>query len=55
MGFSGKRDVWNNREKKLYIFDEKVKLVEQSTKDKLEKDLSRIVDIVADQTKKSDW
>ncbi|WP_133228372.1 hypothetical protein [Sphingobacterium corticibacter] len=55
MGFSGKRDVWNNKEKKLFIFDEKGKLVEKSTKDKLEKDLSRVVDLVADQTKKSDW
>lgn len=55
MGFSGKRDIWNNREKKLFIFDEKGKLVEKSTKDKLEKDLSGLMKLIVGEKTMSDW
>ncbi|GEM_PF-1805673 len=54
MGFKGKRDVWDNKAKKLFIYDEKDKLVEKSTKDKLERDLSDAIGIIIRQ-EKSEW
>lgn len=54
MGFKGKRDVWDNKAKKLFIYDEKDKLVEKSTKDKLERDLSDLIGIIISQ-EKSEW
>ncbi|WP_160067597.1 hypothetical protein [Sphingobacterium bovisgrunnientis] len=55
MGIKGKRDMWSNSAKKLYIYDEKDKLIEKTTKEKLEKDLSKILNIIIDQSDKSDW
>lgn len=54
MGFKGKRDVWDNKAKKLFIYDEKDKLVEKSTKDKLERDLSDAIGLIIRQ-EKSEW
>lgn len=54
MGFKGKRDVWDNKAKKLFIYDEKDQLVEKSTKDKLEHDLTEIISILAKQDV-SEW
>lgn len=36
MGIKGKPDIWNDREKKLFIYNDKDKLIEVSTKEKLE-------------------
>lgn len=55
MGIKGKRDVWDSKEKKMFIFDQKDKLIEKSTKAKLEKDLSAIIDIIIDQKDNSNW
>ena len=55
MGIKGKRDVWNSREKKLFIYDEKDKLIEKSTKEKLEKDLSDIIDIITSTQNNDNW
>lgn len=55
MGIKGKRDVWNNKEKKMFIYDEKDKLIEKSTKEKLEKDLSKIVGLISSENDNSNW
>ena len=55
MEFKGKSDVWNSDHKKLFIFDEKGKLVEKSTKQKLERDLSAVVVIITEPSNNSDW
>lgn len=55
MGIKGKRNVWNNRAKTMYIFDEKDKLIEKSTKDKLQKELSTIVNIISSQVENKTW
>ncbi|MCL7987751.1 hypothetical protein M8998_07355 [Sphingobacterium sp. lm-10] len=44
-----------SKDVKFFIFNKRGKLVEKSTKEKLEKDLSDIVGLVADQAKKADW
>lgn len=54
MEMKGKNAVWNNRHKKLFIYNEKGKLVEQSTKDKLEHDFSSIIKIITEQ-EEADW
>lgn len=54
MGIKGKSDIWNSKNKALFIFNEKDKLIEKTTKDKLEKDFSSIIDIVIS-AKKVDW
>ncbi|QQT60083.1 hypothetical protein I6I97_12485 [Sphingobacterium multivorum] len=55
MEIKGKRDVWNSKEKKMFIYDEKGKLIEKSTKEKLEKDLSDLIKIIADQSGSANW
>jgi hypothetical protein len=54
MGIKGKNNVWNSRNKQLFIYNEKDKLIEKTTKEKLEKDLSKLIDIIVN-SKKSDW
>ncbi|MCS4164453.1 hypothetical protein [Sphingobacterium sp. BIGb0116] len=55
MEIKGKRDVWNSKEKKMFLYDEKDKLIEKSTKEKLEKDLSDLIKIIADQSGSANW
>ncbi|MNK26449.1 hypothetical protein D3C87_447860 [compost metagenome] len=55
MGIKGKRDVWNKKAKTMFIYDEKDKLVEKGTKDKLEKNLNALIGIIIDQTSKANW
>ncbi|MBD1434847.1 hypothetical protein H8B06_18635 [Sphingobacterium sp. DN00404] len=55
MGIKGKRDMWNSIVKKLFIYDEKDKLIEKRTKELLERDLSSIINIILSQESDQNW
>lgn len=56
MGFAGKNDVWSSDEKKFFIYNEKGKLIEKSTKSKLETLFNGINQIIIDSTNQNnDW
>ncbi|MGJ1414072.1 hypothetical protein [Sphingobacterium multivorum] len=55
MGIKGKRDVWNKKAKTMFIYDEKDKLIEKGTKDKLEKELSSIINTITNQSSNLTW
>ena len=55
MGIKGKRDLGNKDNKKFFIYDEKDKLVEKSTKEKLETLFNSYIPIVQSVAKSQDW
>jgi len=55
MGIKGKDDVWNSKEKKYFIYNEKDKLIEKSTKEKLETLFNSYIPIVQSISKSQDW
>lgn len=56
MGFSGKNDVWSNDEKKFFIYNQKGKLIETSTKNKLEGLFNGLTALIIDNLNQSnDW
>lgn len=54
MGIIGKADLWNSKAKKFFIFSEKGKLIEKSSKEKLEKLFNSYIQIIQNATKASD-
>lgn len=55
MAIRGKREAGSNIEKQLFIFNEKDKLIEKITKERLEQDLSAIVRLIIDQSEAPNW
>lgn len=54
MGIIGKAKLWNSKAKKFFIFSEKEKLVEKSSKEKLEKLFNSYIQIIQNTTQVSD-
>lgn len=56
MGISGKNDIWSNNEKKFFIYNEKGKLSEKTTKEKLEKLFNELNEVIVNSiTSNDNW
>lgn len=56
MGIIGKSDVWSNDEKKFFIYNEKGKLVEKSTRGKLENLFNELNEVITNSiASNDDW
>lgn len=56
MGITGKNDIWSNNEKKFFIYNEKGKLSEKTTKEKLEKLFNELNEVITNSiTSNDNW
>lgn len=54
MEICGKNDIWSNKAKKFYIYDVKHKLVEKTTKAKLENVFNKYIEVLNSKINKED-
>lgn len=55
MGIQGKNDVWSNKEKKFFIYNQDNKLKEPTTKNKLEEVFNSYIPLLKNLSKVTEW